>query len=534
MKNTNKKCIFIAALVAVGMLTAGCASSESSSQAEADTGSTVSQSENAQNDTAKQGADAKGGQQSRGITNVTNSEGYGTLDTEDMFSNRDLEQEADPEDASTLTLADGKTVEITEAGTYILSGTAKNCTVKVNADKEDKVQLVLDGVNITNDSAPAIYVVSADKVFITTASGSSNTLSVTGSFTADGDTNTDAVIYSKDDIVLNGLGSLTITSAKGNGITGKDDIKITGGTYSITSELDAIEANDSVRISGGDFTISSKKDGIHCENGDDDSVGWIYISGGTFNITASSDAIQGTTITEIDGGTFTLKAAEGIESTYVKINGGDITISASDDGVNGSQKSKTYGTPAFEMNGGTLTITMGSGDTDAIDINGNVTVNGGTIDITSSLQGSAESFDYDGTATYNGGTIIVNGEEQDSIPTPMMMGGGGFGGGGRGGRGNFNGWGGSEDFDPDDLPEGFDKDNMPGNFGDFDPENLPEGFDKDNMPGGFGNFDPENLPEGFDKDNMPGGFGGRGGRNGGRNRSGSTTSEAEADTVPNA
>ena len=357
----------------------------------------------------------------------------GKLDTTDLFSKRDLSQEADLTDARTIQAEDNTTSTITEEGVYIITGSASNFTVKVEADKEAKVQLVLDGLTVTNDSTPVIYVVSADKCFVTTT-GSTSTLSVTGAFTADGDTNTDAVIFSKDDLVFNGTGTLTITSSNGNGISGKDDIKFTGGTYNITSALDSIEANDSIAVYDGTFSITSSKDGLHSEDSDDDSTGWIYIYGGTFNITAASDSIQATTVAQIDGGTLTLISSEGIEATYVQINGGDISITASDDGINGSQKSRSFGTPTIEFNGGTVTIVMGQGDTDAVDVNGNVIVNGGTIDITATVS----SFDYDGTAQYNGGTIIINGSQVSSIPQSMMGGGrmGGMGGmGGFGGRG---------------------------------------------------------------------------------------------------
>ena len=196
----------------------------------------------------------------------------GKIDTTDLFSKRDLEQSPDVSDAKTITAADGKTETITEEGVYVITGSAKNFTIKVEADKEAKVQLVLDGVNITNDSFPVVYVVSADKCFITTTD-SENTLSVTGTFTSDGDTNTDAVIYSKDDLVFNGTGTLTISSENGNGISGKDDIKVTGGTYHITSALDSIEANDSIAIYDGTFEITSSKDGLHSENSEDDTKG---------------------------------------------------------------------------------------------------------------------------------------------------------------------------------------------------------------------------------------------------------------------
>ena len=171
-----------------------------------------------------------------------------------------------------------------------------------------------DKQNVTNDNFPVIYVGSADKVFVTTTN-SENNLSVTGTFTADGDTNTDAVIFSKDDIVFNGTGSLTITSAQGNGISGKDDIKFTGGTYNITSKLDSVEANDSIAVYAGNFTINSSKDAFHSEDGDDDTTGYVYMLDGTFNIKASGDSIQATTLVQIDGGTFTLTSSEGIEAT---------------------------------------------------------------------------------------------------------------------------------------------------------------------------------------------------------------------------
>ena len=370
-------------------------------------------------------------------TTINVTLGSSALDTSDIFSKRDLSQTADLTDAQTVTVADNKTITVTEEGVYVIKGSAKNCTITVNADSSAKVQLVLDGVSITNDDFPAIYIISADKCFITTTD-STNTLAVTGEFRTDGDTGTDAVIFSKDDLVLNGVGTLNITSAYANGISGKDDLKFTGGTYNITTAKDSIEANDSISICGGSFTINSKKDALHCENDDDGSVGWIYISDGEFNITASSDGIRATTILQTDGGTFNIKASEGLEASYVQINGGRITISASDDGINATRKSTAITTPTVEINGGEIAITMGQGDTDGVDSNGNIYVNGGTISVTGN-----SAFDYDGAGEINGGTVIVNGSQVTTLPN-QMIGGGGMGGmggmngaGGFGGRGNF-------------------------------------------------------------------------------------------------
>ena len=310
----------------------------------------------------------------------------GATDTTDLFTDRDLTQTADLTDAVYETLSDGDTLTITDEGVWVLSGEAENAQIIVEADDSAKVQLVLDGLHVTNADAPAIYVKSADKVFVTTTD-SDNALAVTGAFTADGETNTDAVIFSKDDLVLNGTGTLNITSTD-NGVACKDDLKITGGTYVIDCDADALEANDSVTIADGSFTI-----------------------------TAASDGVQGTTVTQIDGGTLAITAAEGIEATYVQINGGSVTIAATDDGVNASQKSAAV-SPCVEITGGELTVTMAQGDTDAIDSNGSIIVSGGTIDITAQF-----AFDFDTTAEHTGGTITVNGETVSEITSDMMMGG---------------------------------------------------------------------------------------------------------------
>ncbi|WP_037325074.1 carbohydrate-binding domain-containing protein [Ruminococcus flavefaciens] len=344
---------------------------------------------------------------------------------ETTFTKRDLEQTADTSEAQNITVADNKTIDITEEGVYTISGSAENCTIRINAEDSAKVQLVLDGVDIENEDFPAIYVLSADKVFITTTD-SENTLTVSGQFTTDSENNTDAVIYSKDDLVLNGTGTLNVTSYYGNGITCKDDMKITGGTYNVKSALDAFEANDTISVYDGTFNITTNKDGFHCEN--DETEGSITISDGSFTINSVSDGIQACAVLQIDGGDFDITAAEGLEATYIVINDGNITIDASDDGINAVTNTNAYET-AIVFNGGNVNVSVGQGDTDAIDSNGSIYVNGGTINVTAQMS----SFDYDRTAEFNGGTIIVNGQEVSEIPQSMM--GGGMRGGMNGGMG---------------------------------------------------------------------------------------------------
>lgn len=351
---------------------------------------------------------------------------------EEQFTERDLQQTADLTGAVRYTVSDGQDIRITSAGVYIITGTASDVTVIIEAEKDDKVQLVLDGVSITNADFPAIYIKSADKVFVTVSGDSS--LSVTGTFRADGSTNTDGVIFSKVDLTLNGTAALTISSTN-NGIVGKDDLKITGGTYRINAYSKAIEANDSIRVAGGTINLTAGMDGLHAENEEDATKGYVYISGGSLTIYAGDDGIHGTSVVQLDGGALNIRAAEGVEGTYIQINGGVISIQSSDDGINAARKSNAY-TPMIEINDGDMTIVMGGGDTDGIDANGHIIVNGGIIRVTGN-----STFDYDGTAQYNGGTIIVNGQQVSSIPNQMIgKGHGGWGGHGNGGRGGHGGW----------------------------------------------------------------------------------------------
>ncbi|MBQ6451235.1 MAG: carbohydrate-binding domain-containing protein [Solobacterium sp.] len=327
-------------------------------------------------------------------------------DTENMFTERDLAQTADLSGAEQITVSDNQEIMIAQAGVYLLTGSAKETTVIVDAGDEDKVQIVLNGVSITNTDTPCIYVKNADKVFVTTTD-TENSLSVTSEFREDG-TETDGVIFAKDDLVLNGTGSLTLRSSD-NAVVCKDILKITGGTYIITADDAAFEANDAILVYDGNITVLACEDGLHAENDEDDSTGYIYIRDGLITISGEDDAVHGTTLVQIDGGDISLTAAEGIEATYILINGGELSISASGDGLNAGRKSSAY-IPVIEITGGYITITMGQGDCDAVDANGNIYMSGGTLEI------SAESaFDYDGEAEYTGGTIIVNGTEINTI-----------------------------------------------------------------------------------------------------------------------
>lgn len=247
----------------------------------------------------------------------------GTFSSADMFTERDLAGTYEESGAVYVTLSGdgitgetdgvaikGQTVTITAEGTYIFSGTLSEGQIVVDADNA-KVQIVFDNVDITCASSAAVYVKSAEKVFVTLAEGSQNTLRDTDEYVAIDDNNIDAVIFAKSDLTLNGTGSLTIVSAEGHGIVSKDDLKITGGTYDITAAGHALSGKDSVRIADGTFILTAEKDGIHAENADDEEKGYIYIADGDFTITSDGDGMDASNIVQIEDGTFDITAGSG-------------------------------------------------------------------------------------------------------------------------------------------------------------------------------------------------------------------------------
>lgn len=253
-----------------------------------------------------------------------------TVASSDLFSDRDFDDSFDAASATSITLMDlastcsdssvvisNDTITITAEGTYLLSGELSNGQICIDASNA-KVHLILDGVSITNSSSAAIYVKNADKVFLTLAEGSENMVATTGSFEAIDDNNINACIYSKDDLSLNGNGSLTVTTTDGHGIVSKDDLIITNGTYHITASGHALSGKDSVCIADGNFILQAGKDGIHSENEDDAEAGSISIANGSFDITCDGDGMDASNSLQIDQGTYTIVAGGGSSDAQMK------------------------------------------------------------------------------------------------------------------------------------------------------------------------------------------------------------------------
>lgn len=245
---------------------------------------------------------------------------------------------ANVESSASGVKVDGSTVTISKEGVYVLSGTLDGGQVLVDCAAEDKakVQLVLNGVNITNPTGPAIRVDQAKKVFVSLPEGTQNVLSDGADYKLDdGSDEPYATVYSKDDLTIQGEGSLTVNANYRHGIVSKDDLVITGGNITVNAKEDAVRGRDCVKICGGAFDLTSGEDAVKSNNDESATAGYVSIDGGTFTINAGDDGIHAETALIINGGSVDIAGSnEGIEGQQIFINGGDINVVAKDDGVN--------------------------------------------------------------------------------------------------------------------------------------------------------------------------------------------------------
>lgn len=307
------------------------------------------------------------------------------IDITDMFTKRDLAGTYEESETVKITLS-GKTatcessnvqiengvVTIKAAGVYVLSGTLTDGTIVVDAGDDDKVQLVLDGASITAADYAAVYAKNADKVFVTLAEGTENSLIVSSDYVQTDDNNVDAVIFAKCDLTLGGSGSLTVKDTVGHGIVSKDDLVVTGGTYTIESQDHCLNGKDSVRIADGTFPLTCDEDGIHAGN-DDQQDGYIYIEDGDIDISVGDDAMHAEGLLIITGGDIDIsKSYEGIEGYKILVTGGDIDVAASDDGFNAAGGSSgSSGDNKGGSSHGVGDNKGGFGGDHGVDVNGN-------------------------------------------------------------------------------------------------------------------------------------------------------------------
>ena len=334
---------------------------------------------------------------------------------------------------------DGSVV-IASAGRYVLRGSLDDGGIIVDAERNSKIWLLLDGVTLTRSDDACLRIDKADKVFLTLAAGSENSMTGGAEYSAQALADkTDGVIFSHDDLTVNGSGSLTVTAACRHGIAVNDDLVITGGRLHVSAPQDAIRANEGLRIrdaviaadagddaislksaegllllESGTFRLAAAQDGVH-------SGGEILLAGGDLNICAGDDGIHSDGAVSITGGTLLIEECyEGVEALTIDVSGGDLTIWPTDDGLNANGGSGGFGPSApgaseaetetwIHISGGTLTVVnKNARDADGLDSNGDILISGGVIRVSLPADGTNSALDY---GSESGGICAVSGGE---------------------------------------------------------------------------------------------------------------------------
>lgn len=259
------------------------------------------------------------------------------------YSKRDMDASFDESSATKITLsgdsasvsgsgaaAEGSTVTISTARTYIVSGNLTDGSITVTTSENDKVQIVLNGVKIASSSGPAIDIQSADTCFITLAEGTQNSLS-DGSAFASEDAN--ACIYATCDLAINGSGLLDVSGNYRHGVFSKDDLVVYGGSINVSAVEDGLNGKDSVKIGAGDISIDSGADGVKSSKSSNPEKGFVYVSGGSLSIDAEDDGIQAKTYLCIAGGSIEIDAADDALHSDLEgaLNGGSTSVRSGDD-----------------------------------------------------------------------------------------------------------------------------------------------------------------------------------------------------------
>jgi len=325
----------------------------------------------------------------------------------------------------------GTTVTLSGEGTYVIRGTLDNGQLIVDTDKENKVQLVLENAHIHSDTSAPLYIRQADKVFVTLPEGTENTLSSGETYAAVDDNNIDAALFSKEDLTMNGSGSLLIRSPGGHGIVSKDEMTLTGGNITVQCSGHGISGKDNICIDGARLTIQSGKDGIQCDNDEDTSLGFVYILSGSFQIEAEGDGISASSQMAVYGGSFDIETGGGYENgeTHTSENWGQMGGMGGGPGGMGGRPGGMGDRPGSMPGGNQGTATESTEDSasikglkagsllevfggdfelncadDAVHANGDVTVSGGSFRIKTGDDG----FHADGALSVSHGAVTVS------------------------------------------------------------------------------------------------------------------------------
>lgn len=294
---------------------------------------------------------------------------------------------------------------ITKAGTYVVSGTLANGQINIAAASTDTVWLVLKDAHVANQTGAAIYASQCRKLIVTLAEATSNSLTDGGANYLYEDTANEepnAALFSKDDLTINGNGSLTVNAGFNNGIGTKDHLLIVSGNITVTAANHGLRGNDSLTLLAGDLRITAGKDGMQTNNAEEAGKGYILIEGGKVAIASAYDGIQAEQLLIIRGGEFDITAGGGSAKPAATATTTAATATTAADASATSSDSfkgiKTGGD--MEISGGSFAI---DSKDDSIHANGSIAISGGDF----ILRTGDDGIHADGDLTISGGKIGV-------------------------------------------------------------------------------------------------------------------------------
>lgn len=346
-----------------------------------------------------------------------------------IYTQEDREEDWDEASAGKVILSDekiaaegagvsvsGNVVTIKQAGTYVVSGSMKDGQIRMNADKGETVHLVLNGLELSNETTAPVYGEGKCKVVMTLAEGTKNRIEDKSSYqypTA-GEDEPDAPIFVKGDLTINGTGQLEVRGNYQSGIRSKDNLKVMSGILSVDAKDDGLKGRDSVVIRDGVLNISAVKDGIKSNNDEDPEKGFIWIDGGEIVIEAQDDGIQAETALIVCGGkTDVAESQEGLAGKTVDILGGLVVAVTEDDGINSAASVETEQEKMQNQEGVYTRIAGGevrlNTRADGIDSNGDLYMEGGGLYLSGPVSRGDGILDYNGTGKITGGTVLAAG-----------------------------------------------------------------------------------------------------------------------------
>jgi hypothetical protein len=304
-------------------------------------------------------------------------------------------------------MVDGNIITIKTSGTYVISGKLNNGQIIVDAEDKATVRLVLNGAEINSSTNSPIYVKKAEKTVISLEDGTKNSISDGKTYNLEGsEDEPNAALFSKDDLTINGTGKLVVKGNYNNGITSKDDLKVTGGTIEIEAADDGLMGRDLLAVKDGKITIKAGGDAVKSTNDKDASKGVIAIEGGDFDLVAANDGFQAVTSLLIADGDFTISTGGGSPEMVENKEGGGqrpgqtttttTTAVAESDSAKGLKAGTEVG-----IGGGTFEIDSLD---DAVHSNNSVTITGGKMAIATGDDG----IHGDSAVFANGGDITIS------------------------------------------------------------------------------------------------------------------------------